>query len=266
MHLLRADQFKGKHVRKEGDELVFHCPSCRRDKLYVNPTMKKFVCFRCGIHGRVTGDWGAVAHRRPTDALKQKLLEDDLRIPPNKPLGAEARGYLQSRGFGQATIDGFILSQGLDGAWVGRIIIPIFEGGTPVYYFGRSYRRRDKRPRYMYPRGVRRSDKLLFNFTSRVGRAVIVEGWTDVARLAQVGIPGIALLGKSLSPAQKEKVLDRVSSSVVVCLDSDAWASGVTIAERLSPYLSTRVKLLDRGDVGDASKATLTTLTKELER
>lgn len=38
-------------TRKRGEEYIFTCPKCRRDKLEVNPKRKLFHCFRCGYHG-----------------------------------------------------------------------------------------------------------------------------------------------------------------------------------------------------------------------
>ena len=147
-------------------------------------------------------------------------------------------------------------------AWARRIIFPIFSEGVPVHAVGRTYRKRDRRQRYLRPPGSGGGGHVYKCFPGSVTWLFLTEGPIDAIKLDQADVPGMALLGKKLSPRQKAVVLGTATQGVIVILDADAWVEASDILDKLSPYIKVKAKYLWRGDVGSKRKATLRSLTK----
>jgi hypothetical protein len=184
---------------------------------------------------------------------KQKTGIRDIDLPSNRRLSKGARSYLLGRGISSASIEKYSICEGtiLNPPTVGRIIFPIFRAGAPVYWVGRTYRKRDRRTRYLYPKGVERKSIVFDCFGTRVGWVFLTEGVIDVIKLDQAGFPAAALLGSSLSNQQRGWVLNRASRGVVLIGDADAWDKWITIQEKFAPYLDTEMRWLWHGDVGE---------------
>lgn len=281
-YALRAELLQGKtyssYVNKKGQkERIYICPVCKRPKLYVNTHTWKWTCFRCNAGGMLVGRLArSVAKRSENHDLAHGLgfVNDGFSLPPGTTLTRSDREYLQKRGVQEDLANEFSLYRGLEGdyggvythAWEDRIIIPIYEAACPVFCVGRSVRPRDRRPRYLYPKSGSKSNHVFKTFTGQLAWAFLVEGVFDALQLAAHQLPAVAMLGKTLSLAQRKKLLDSVRKGVILCLDADAWSSAVTISERLAPYLLTRTFYLYHGDIGDGKETSIADAARVFER
>jgi len=135
-----------------------------------------------------------------------------------------AHPYLSQRGIDCRTAEyfqvGFYARAGL---MQGRVVIPIQDAqGRLVGYAGRALNGQE--PRYKFPRGFQKSLEL-FNLhralRSQSRQVIVVEGFFDCMRVHQAGFPGVvALMGASLSRAQRQLLLDHFPA-VVLMLDGD---------------------------------------------
>jgi hypothetical protein len=153
-----------------------------------------------------------------------------------------------------------------DNAWLGRVIFPVFEGGVPVHAVGRTFRRRDRRARYLRPPGRGGRRHVYKCYTGTVAWAFLTEGPIDAIRLDQQNLPGLALLGKKLTREQRSAILNSVTTGVVVILDSDAWSDALDVEDKLGAYLKVETKYLWRGDVGSSTKATLRSFADSVKK
>jgi DNA primase len=171
----------------------------------------------------------------------------------NRPLGFQLtrvryHEYLARRGITEETARkfgvGFFPGKSI---WLAnhRIVIPIHNPRRElVAYAGRTLRGAE--PKYLVPKGFRKSLEL-FNLHRVKGEEVIlVEGFFSVMWLHQLGYPAVGLMGSSLSEAQR-KLLERFQR-VVIMLDGDE--AGRAAARKIAAMLITSrfvrvVKLLD---------------------
>ncbi len=136
----------------------------------------------------------------------------------------------------------------------GRIAIPIHnEKGELVAYLGRSVGEPpDGEERYKLPQGFHKSE-VRFNLDRVKGaeELVIVEGVWSVFRLHALGIPAVALLGRSLSPSQLRLLIESGVRNVTLLLDGDE--AGRTAAAELLPRLASHffVRVVNLTDGGE---------------
>lgn len=278
MRRLDASTLRGKTWKRGGShELIFICPKCGKPKMYVNPQRGRFNCFRCkGVGGVLVGDLtflrSKVAHEKSKAHVSGHEVLFDL--PPYMALSERAERYLLRRGISEESIRRFGLVEGIRGdymgqgetAWARRIIFPIFSEGVPVHAVGRTYRKRDRRQRYLRPPGGGGGDHVYKCFTGSVAGLFLTEGPIDAIKLDQADVPGMALLGKHLTKGQRRTVLATATQRVMIILDADAWVDASDIIDMLSPYIQVEARYLWRGDVGSKKKATLRSLTSLVTR
>src|SRR4030095_1911605 len=116
----------------------------------------------------------------------------------------------------------------------GRLMIPIARDSGSVVAFGGRATGADEQPKYLtspetfiYTKG-----RTLYGLhltkkdISRLGYAVMVEGYFDFAQLVQAGItPVVASSGTALTPSQAQ-LLRRFTSKVILSFDPDAAGQG----------------------------------------
>jgi len=203
------------------------------------------------------GDEQSPAPKQKTGAPAKREPETDGKTA-NSPLTFSLQhldrthSYLAERGLTEETITAFGLGFCKKGLLEGRIAIPIHNvAGELVAYAGRwPGQPPENTPKYKLPAGFRKSLEL-FNIHRAIKEApghplVIVEGFFDVLKLWQHGIPRVmALMGSSLSPAQEELIRKHITSQsrVIVMLDEDdaGRAARETIAQRLAPFVFVKV-------------------------
>jgi DNA primase len=168
-----------------------------------------------------------------------------------------AHPYLIERGLSPETITEFGIGYCAKGVMAGRIAIPIHNAaGELVAYCGRWPGEPDEdTPKYKLPAGFRKSLEL-FNLHRAVNEApghplIIVEGYFDVLKLAERGVPRVvALMGSTLSPAQEELIRKhtRGGSQVILLLDEDdAGRAGRTdIVQRLARFVFVKAPAFEK--------------------
>jgi len=233
-----------------------------------------FHCFACGAGGNVLD---FVAAMEGCCVRKAALRLQGSHDQGGRPAGVPARGprrrelvtkkrevnpplsfaldvdsghpYLAGRGLHPRTVDHFGVGYyGARGLMQGRIAIPIHDDQSRlVAYCGRALD--EDAPRYRFPAGFQKA-QVLFNYhrarATGEHRVIVVEGFFDCMRVHQAGYPCVvALMGACLSAAQKDLLVDRFAS-VVLLLDGDQTGRTATqqIADDLAPACSVTQALL----------------------
>jgi len=193
---------------------------------------------------------GARARRLLEDRGFTRATIDALGLGFAGPGRDALRSYLRDKGF-----DGSILvKSGLvverEGGQTGdrfrnRLMIPICRESGSVVAFGGRAMEAGQQPKYLnspetaiYSKG-RTLYGLHLTKTAirRLGYAVLVEGYFDLAQAYQAGVqPLVASCGTALTPAQA-RTLRRLAAKVVLSYDPDA--AGQSAAERSSELLVT---------------------------
>ncbi len=141
-----------------------------------------------------------------------------------------------------------------------RLCIPIYnEAGVLLAYAGRWVGDDDELPegeeKYKLPKGFHKS-QVLFNLHRVQGKKhlVVVEGFFSVFRLHALGVPAVALMGRTLSERQIDLLLTSRVRFLTFLLDGDAAGRSAAhaIMEQLC-HQSFRVKfaLLPEGEQPD---------------
>ncbi len=163
-----------------------------------------------------------------------------------KPLGFtlklnQGHPYLFWRGLTPELIEEFGLGYSKSRVYMpGRVCIPIHcQEGELVAYAGRwaCDEVPPGVPKYLLPRGFKKSD-VLFNLhrVASADHVVLVEGYWSVFRLYALGIPAVALMGRTLSRAQEELLACSGARFLTLLLDGDE--PGRKAAQALLPRLT----------------------------
>jgi DNA primase len=160
------------------------------------------------------------------------------------------RSYLRSKGFDGAILvkSGLVVER--EGGQIvdrfrNRLVIPICRESGPVVAFGGRAMEAGQQPKYLNSpeTAIYSKGRTLYGLhltkaaIRRLGYAVLVEGYFDLAQAYQAGVqPLVASCGTALTPAQARS-LRRLAGKVVLSYDPDA--AGQSAAERSSELLVT---------------------------
>jgi DNA primase len=140
-----------------------------------------------------------------------------------------------------------------------RIVFPVRDGRARVQGFGARSLRPDSKPKYLNsPEGeLYRKSATLYGIDrargsiAKAGRAVVVEGYTDVLAAHQAGIEeAVAVMGTAITPEQLG-LLSRYTEEVVLALDADRSGRAAMLrAQRVagSRKLRLRVATMPAGE------------------
>jgi DNA primase len=140
-----------------------------------------------------------------------------------------------------------------------RIMFPVRDPRGRVQGFGARALRPDTKPKYLNsPEGeLYRKSRTLYGIDrargaiAKTGRAVVVEGYTDVLAAHQAGIcEAVAVMGTAITPDQLQQ-LARYTEEVVLALDADrAGRAAMLRAQRVagSRKLGLRVASMPTGE------------------
>ena len=140
-----------------------------------------------------------------------------------------------------------------------RITFPVRDPRGRVQGFGARALRPDTKPKYLNsPEGeLYRKSRTLYGIDraraamAKVGRAVVVEGYTDVLAAHQAGIEeAVAVMGTAITPEQLQQ-LARYAEEVVLAMDADrAGRAAMLRAQRVagSKKLRLRVASMPAGE------------------
>lgn len=185
-----------------------------------------------------------------------KGSDEDATAPgePNAPRGAEGlrpltftlkldpeHPYLAVRRVSPAARAAFGIGYCSRGLMKGRVCVPIHDaGGNLVAYLGRwPGEPPEGTERWLLPAGFKKN-LVLFNLHRVKGAdpIAIVEGVWGVLRLHELGIPAVALLGRTMSEEQEELLAASSTRRLALVLDGDG--SGREAAAELLPRLARR--------------------------
>ena len=116
----------------------------------------------------------------------------------------------------------------------GRLMFPIARDAGSIVAFGGRAMEKDQQPKYLNSpeTSIYTKGRTLYGLhltkkeISRLGYAVMVEGYFDFAQLVQAGVaPVVASSGTALTPAQAH-LLRRFTSKVILSFDPDAAGQG----------------------------------------
>jgi DNA primase len=175
---------------------------------------------------------------------------------PNPPLRFTLRDldaahpYLALRRVLPETVATFGVGFCAKGLMAGRIAIPIHNAdGQVVAYAGRwPGKPPDDRPKYMFPRGLRKSLEI-FNYHRAVAAdlltaLVVVEGFFDCMKVWQAGYQRVvSIMGSSLSDAQEDLIVKAVGRGGKVILMFDEDGAGRAGREKAAMRLARRVRV-----------------------
>jgi DNA primase len=119
----------------------------------------------------------------------------------------------------------------------GRLMIPIYRDSGSVIAFGGRATEDGQQPKYLNSpeTPIYSKSRTLYGLYQakpairKLGRAILVEGYFDVAQLVQAGItPVVASCGTALT-VQQAQLLRRFTSKVVLSFDPDAAGEGAAV-------------------------------------
>ena len=133
-----------------------------------------------------------------------------------------------------------------------RIMFPVRDPRGRVQGFGARALRPDTKPKYLNsPEGeLYRKSRTLYGINqarsaiAKTGRAVVVEGYTDVLAAHQAGITeAVAVMGTAITPDQLQQ-LARYTEEVVLALDADrAGRAAMLRAQRVAGSRKVRLRV-----------------------
>lgn len=259
------------------NQLVFTCPDCGRDKLYVYLDSDTSYCFRCGVYKAYNNGKTVISLEELKNTLKrhEELPKElsEIKVPRNFVELRDSKAekfyteYLEGRGFSTIDIERSRLLFGLETTSENRtILLPVYMYHQLVYYTKRVVK--PGLNRYENPKTEEVDNKktnILFNFdNARASSTVVVcEGVFDAMT---VGVNAIATFGKSLSEFQC-RLIEKNWNKIILALDPDAWDKNVSLWKRFRSK-GKNVKILDipgHKDLNDAGRELVISLLMKLE-
>jgi hypothetical protein len=236
-----------------------NCPFCptrigkvdRKQCFSVSTTSGWWRCWRCGVSGRLDGDWEDVQERPEEQQVRPMTLPEgfyELGVEPavSAMCFEEAREYLTTpigqrtstgeKGRGLAAVSTWReahIGAVLRGKMADRVVVPILSPeGICWGWVGRTWHPGAERPYHNASGMTVGSDGNLFNHAALLRKTekpvLVMEGVFDSLH---VWPDSVALLGKA-TEAQFE-ALAASPRPVVVALDGDAWREGWALAAKL---------------------------------
>ena len=179
-----------------------------------------------------------------------RVLTFELKLESDHP-------YLKGRGVDAKLSQHFGIGYCSRGMMKGRIATPIHNDlGELVAYLGRWANDDvpDKESKYLLPAGFQKN-AVLFNWhrVSDQKTLTLVEGVWSVFRLHRLGIPAVALLGRSLSDQQERLLGSGQVKGLTLMLDGDEAGeeAQVELLRRLSEQFWIRAVWLEAGEEPD---------------
>lgn len=227
------------------NEILIKCPYCKDTKyrLGINLTKGVYHCFHCDKAGRITDikEFSMLSFEAPTsndlDVVRNKLKGmfkseskefdlDHISWPLEQKGTPMAYKYMIDRGFSSEEICKYGLRVGkpytnAEGIEIkrtaGRIIFPFLSDGKCVYYIARTLN--GAIPKYLNSDGPKAT--LVYNIDNVRGECILCEGIISaIAAERTTGIPSVAILGKSLSFFQLNRIRSK-ANKIWLSLDGD---------------------------------------------
>lgn len=169
------------------------------------------------------------------------------------------QSYARHRGLLDSDIPGYGLFCCQTGRYAGRIIFPVWEGGTFVYFQARATwepRLGEKLIKALNPpalSGAAVSSEVLFNLDQarNYPRVCVTEAPIDAIH---VGPDAVAAFGKKLSGAQVAKLVRAGVTAIDLMWDADAYFDAMQLVPVLASFFDVRVVQLPHSDPGSFTR------------
>ena len=266
-----------KRAYESKHQYSYNCPICdegsNKGNLEVNLEKNVFHCWSCGeineTHGslgKLFSKFGNKKQKKVYDLVKPEefktvekkknkvvlpegyipISEVNLKYPPH----LQGLEYLKKRGVTDEIIQKYKIGLTTTGKFANRIVIPSYNLKNELNFFiARAW----FKTKYKYMNPEVEKDKIIFNehLIDWDKDIFLVEGAFDSIFLNN----SIPMLGKSISQHLFQTLYERAKSSIVVCLDGDAWDNAEKLYRELNGgILYNRIKIVklpkDK-DVGD---------------
>lgn len=272
-------------VKENNGKLFAQCPFCGKEYKHFNIDLKTglYFCYHCSAKGNfyqlvkhITGSFPNMdtMEEQYTSELSLQELQnifssvqetsnnqkyqtdwkiDTCEIDTIGRIPNKARNYLLSRGVSTEMAKKLKFRVAVSGRYNGRIIMPITENDVVQNFVARLIGKEGKR--YTGPHkneGYTNKGELLWNLDKLQYNTeiVLVEGIFDGIAIMNK-FPIVALLGKSLSNIQAEKILEK-AKSVIILLDAEFVESAKKIAEKLLGFIPIKIGIMKKGDPSDS--------------
>ena len=224
----------GIDVPLERDQFNISCPfhvdelpSCS-----INVTLGKWICFAgCGQGSLVTFISKVTGQdiQKVQQSIANNAVEFDFDFFENEFPSKEELSEVEYPGQ-RRVVPEWIFDRGFSReilkAWdcginnYGDLIIPIYDAKQRLV--GWMERRIDATPKYLYSKGLRKSQLLFGEHKIQSTQTIcITEGALDTMWLNQNGYTSVALLGASFSYTQQNRLKALQPEEIVLCLDND---------------------------------------------
>lgn len=194
--------------------------------------------FRVKLLNKYLGQCNKMLQPEQRKALKNRGLTDDMidnfKMGYHEPNKIDlSEDEMIELGAAQRNKNGKLYSNFAD-----KVIIPLYEGGTPVYFMAWDYKDKSE-IKYCFPKGWKKP------LAGEVKNGVVlVEGIFDYLTLAQPGFDSSPILGSSLTRSQKNKLSQLDNFHLM--LDSDQ--AGKKAAEKIAEEFPTAAKIVELED------------------
>lgn len=272
--MLYAIEMKfGKDYSEVGNELLFHCPHCKElgktisdRKLYVNSKTGKYICFRCGIRGRIRSAFGGGyvstedAFSRLTEFLEGNshdvVVDESYLLLPEYHLSDYPDSipyrYMIERGLTPEDFKKYDFRIYGEGPLCNRVVIPnkiVLRNWTDFYTARAIFS--DIVPKYWNSKFVNKSEIVYNLFRVSAGGDLIINEGCINSIIA--GDNSVAILGKSISKSQLFQICRLKSKRIFISLDYDAKDQALALASKLKKFTSSEIRLVELPDGEDAS-------------
>lgn len=214
------------NTTKSSKELIFRCPKCNREKLYVNVNNGLFHCFRCDYKGKLRGRYSLKnmkqsyeQMRKNSEASRDKTLK--LIYFDSLPLNEEQTKAIKDRGLTDLDIKYYnFCGRKQDN----RIQIPNYvKGNLTDIVCAWEYDKtkiNSKNPKYLNTSDIDKSKTLfnIYNIEKSVDKIILCEG---IFNAITAGKNAVASFGCVLSDRQCELILEKEPKSILIAYDSD---------------------------------------------
>lgn len=257
----------------EKDKLRGHCFKCGwfswediADRLGIKSFKKEFIV------GMKSDEWNEVKGKL---VKKKSDTINFYKLPFSYPIlkCKKQLEYMLNRGFEKRILKLFDIRVGLSGRYKGRVILPVKDTNGEVVFFDARSIKNNKKKKYIRPWG---SPVWYYlggiDIFWKYGKdfVVVVEGYLDMLKLWQYGVPAVCTFGAKMSFEQIKLLLRKNLNYIVLGFDNDE--AGNHAAELANHYLDgsgakvERLRLEEGVDPGDIKKDDLFKMNNELKK
>ncbi len=240
---------------RNGQLILKVCPFCGNDKSNCELSIEKniFHCWVCNQKGTVKTFFKLLGLKfdedvwKNTESSKSFYEKDDLNIDMFTYLKYEDYPkVLQAKGFDESDIQKYNIRYADKGKFIGKMIIPLYEGKKLVYALARDLTIKGNYYNFRLEKKV-----VLPYYLGKLNKYEIYlcEGVLDAISINKLGFTSGVLLGTHITKEQIEKIKQFGFDTAIICLDGDMKAKSIKWYDELGKRgLKTKIVLFDGKD------------------